>query len=79
MKTKNLCPLCGGRMKEDVTTFTVDLKSGVLVVRKVPATVCSQCGESWIRDQAAEVLEKMVAEFRKRMVQVEVVEFSQVA
>jgi YgiT-type zinc finger domain-containing protein len=32
------------------TTFTVDLGFGVVVVRDVPATVCSQCGADWISD-----------------------------
>jgi len=36
------CPLCGGAKKEGKTTFTVDLGFGVVVVRDVPATVCSQ-------------------------------------
>jgi len=33
------CPLCGGTKKEGRTTFTVDLGSGVVVVRNVHATV----------------------------------------
>ena len=36
------------RLKEGKTTFTVDLGFGVVVVRDVPATVCSQCGADWI-------------------------------
>jgi len=39
------CPLCGGKKKLGTTTFTADLGFGVVVVRNVPATVCSQCGE----------------------------------
>ena len=38
------CPLCGGSKKAGRTTFTVDLGFGVVVVRDVPASVCSQCG-----------------------------------
>jgi len=38
------CPLCGGAMRTGMTTFTVDLDFGVVVVRHVPATVCAQCG-----------------------------------
>ena len=41
----NPCPLCGGNKTSGKTTFTADLGSGVVVVRRVQATVCSQCGE----------------------------------
>ena len=54
------CPLCGGNKTTGVTTFTADLGSGVVVVRKVRATVCSQCGEEWIEDAVARRLEQVV-------------------
>lgn len=39
----NKCPLCGGIKRKGKTTFIVDFGSGVVVVRNVPATICSQC------------------------------------
>lgn len=44
------CPLCSGKVQPGTTTFTVDLTTGVVVVRNVPAWVCTQCGEDWIED-----------------------------
>ncbi len=75
MKIKSstdICPLCGGQMKAGKTTFTVDIGSGVVVVREVPATVCSQCGADWIEDDIAEKLEKIVEDARKKHSLVEV-------
>ncbi len=54
------------------TTFTVDLGFGVVVVREVPATVCSQCGADWIDDAIAEKLEKIVEDARQKHNLVEV-------
>lgn len=79
MKIKTLpdaCPLCGGTKKEGKTTFTVDLSFGVVVVRNVPATVCSQCGADWIEDTVAEKLEKIVEDARNRHHLVEVTTLS---
>ena len=56
----NQCPLCGGSKKAGRTTFTVDLGFGVVVVREVPALVCSQCGADWIDDSAASKFEEIV-------------------
>jgi len=69
------CPLCGGEKKPGKTTYSVDLKDGVVVVRDVPAQICSQCGEEWIDAQTAHVLEQIVHKARKRACQVEVLSF----
>jgi YgiT-type zinc finger domain-containing protein len=75
MKSKLLpdkCPLCGGDKKEGRTTFAVDLGIGVVVVRDVPATVCSQCGADWIEDKTASKLERIVNDAKKRHNMVEI-------
>lgn len=66
------CPLCGGQKKAGKTTFTVDLGFGVVVVRDVIATVCSQCGADWIEDAVAAKLEEIVNDARQKQHIVEV-------
>lgn len=53
-------------MKQGKTTFTVDFGDGVVVVRDVPATICSQCGMEWIDDSIAEQAEKIVNEAKNK-------------
>lgn len=66
------CPICGGEKGAGKTTFTVDLGFGVVVVRDVPATVCTQCGADWIDDAISEKLEKIVDDARQKHNLVEV-------
>jgi YgiT-type zinc finger domain-containing protein len=75
-KSKKLCPLCGGTKKAGTTTFTADLEFGVVVVRKVPAMVCGQCGADWLDDRVAKQLEIIVNDARNKRLQVEVTSFS---
>jgi YgiT-type zinc finger domain-containing protein len=70
------CPLCDGNKAAGTTTFTADLGSGVVVVRRERATICSQCGEEWIDDAAARQLEQMVNEARLHHREVEVTAFA---
>lgn len=70
------CPLCGGNKTDGRTTFTADLGSGVVVVRRVQATVCSQCGEEWIDDETARRLESVVDEARLKHCELEVTVFA---
>jgi YgiT-type zinc finger domain-containing protein len=67
-----ICPICGGKKTNGKTTFSADLGSGVVVVREVEATICSQCGEEWIDDATARQLEEIVNDARARRLQVEV-------
>ena len=71
-KSSDSCPLCGGTKKAGQTTFTVDLGFGVVVVRNVPAMVCSQCGADWIQDSVASKLEDIVSDARRKQLTVEV-------
>ncbi len=69
---QNLCPLCGGRKKPGKTTYSMDLGTGVIVVRNVQAQICVRCGEEWIDNQTAQKLESIVEEARTKQRQVEV-------
>ena len=70
------CYACGGTLERGETTFTVDFGSGVVVVRNVPATICSQCGLEWIDDKEAEKIEKLVEEAKSKHSIVEVMSLS---
>ncbi len=73
------CPLCGGAKQPGTTTFAVDLKFGVVVVRAVPAFVCTRCGDAWIDNPVTAKLESIVAEARRKQALVEVTQWQQVA
>ena len=73
------CPLCGGEKQLGTTTFAVDMKFGVVVVREVPAFVCTKCGDAWIDDPVAVKLEGFVAEARRTHTMVEITQWKQLA
>jgi YgiT-type zinc finger domain-containing protein len=66
------CPLCGGKVEAGKTTFTIDLTTGVVLVRNVPALVCTQCGEEWIEDPISVKLEAIAARAKEQNTQMEV-------
>lgn len=78
-KHSGRCPLCGGKKEPGTTTFAVDLKFGVVVVRETPALVCEKCGDAWIEDAVAEKLEAVVEDARRKKTMVEISQWQQVA
>jgi len=76
----SLCPVChGGHKQPGLTTFTVELGFGVVVVREVPALVCDLCGADWLEDNVAEKLEQIVEQARLKHPVVEVALWQQAA
>ena len=75
MNTVEQCAVCGAEKRDGVKTITVDYKSGVVVIRNVPATMCSQCGDEWINDSVAERIEHFVADAKNEKKQLEVIDF----
>ena len=71
--TPSQCPFCSGKIDPSTTTFAVDLKTGLIVVRDVPALVCSQCGEEWIEDSVSIQLEGITERAKLQKTQLEVV------
>ena len=65
--------MCSGPVEPGTTTFSIDLQSGVVVVRNVPAHICQQCGEEWLDDEQSVKLEKIVARAREENFQLEMI------
>jgi len=78
-RSSTLCPLCGGEKHEGTTTFTADLKESIVVVREVPATICSLCGNEWISDEVAKVIETIVQDAKTKKHLIEVTTYQRVA
>jgi len=57
------CGICKAEMEETTVTYTEDIEQGVIVIRHVPAQVCTECGNTWYSGTIAAQLEKMIDKF----------------
>jgi YgiT-type zinc finger domain-containing protein len=67
-----LVPFAADKKEAGTTTCSAYTGDGVVVVRNVKATICTQCGEEWIDNTTAQQLEAIVSDARERRLQVEV-------
>lgn len=77
--TEGVCPSCGGNKKSGFTTFTVDMKETLVVIRNVPATICSLCGNEWLSDEVAANIESIVEDAQEKHHSFEVTQYRRVA
>lgn len=54
------CGLCKGELEDRLVTYTEDLGNMVVVIRHVPAKVCSECGNVWYMGAVSARLEAIV-------------------
>ena len=57
------CGICKAEMEERNVTYTEDIDQCVIVVRHVPARVCTECGNIWYNGTVIAELEKLVDKF----------------
>ena len=57
------CGICKAEMEVSTVSYTEDIEQGVVVVRHVPAHVCTECGNTWYSGTVAIQLEKIVDKF----------------
>ena len=54
------CYFCGGRLTPDLATIPFVVGKRVVVVKEVPAYVCSQCGEAIMDSEVAGVVDQLL-------------------
>ena len=57
------CYFCGGRLESKSATIPFVMNGSVVVVKKVPAEVCSQCGEAIMASPVARSVDSSSSRF----------------
>ncbi len=67
------CVICkNGQTKPGRATVTLERQETTLVVKNVPAEVCTNCGEEYVDEKAASRLLRIAEEVAQKGVQVDV-------
>ena len=54
------CFFCKGEMEKANVSYTVDRKGYHLFIKKIPAYVCSQCGEKYFEEKETKAIQNMI-------------------
>lgn len=71
------CFKCKGNVKEKEVNYTVDLENTIIIIKGVPARVCTQCGEQYFSDETAENIEKIVKNLKKLSTEVTIINYKE--
>ena len=74
-----ICIMCKGTVKEAKKTYVATLQDCVIIIKDVPALVCSQCGKVYYTDVVSDKLEKIVNDLKKIVKEVAIIDYDKVA
>jgi YgiT-type zinc finger domain-containing protein len=70
------CFFCKGTMQTESTTHFAQVGACIIVVKNVPCSKCTQCGEVSYSGTVAQRLEQITAELEKSLTEIAVVNYS---
>ena len=70
--------MCKGNVIETNRTYIQEFDNGIIIIKNVPALVCSQCGEVYYSDEIAEKLEEIVDRLQSMVTDVAIFDFDKV-
>ena len=71
------CYFCRGRLKEGKATVPFVLQGSVIVVKRVPAEICKQCGEPFMGGEVVDKIMELLDRFEPFRAEVLVVSYEE--
>ena len=71
------CFMCKGNLEEKNVNYMVDLEETIIIIKGVPAKVCTQCGEQYFDDETTENIEKIVDQLKELATEVTIVNYKE--
>ncbi len=73
------CIRCGHEAYQSVTTEAIEMDGGLLVIRNIPCYKCEICDEVQFTGDVVKQIEKVIADAKKHINEITVVNFLNVA
>jgi len=71
------CFMCKGDLIEKDVNYVVDLDKTIIIIKSVPARVCTHCDEKYFDDVVAKKLEEMVNQMKELDTEVIIVNYKE--
>ena len=70
------CFFCKGDLADSTTSHVVTCQNRIIIVKNVPCTRCTQCGETFFDEDVADRLEQIVKGLRAAVTEIAVVNYA---
>ena len=74
-----VCFTCKGDVKKSTTTYMTEVNSCYIIIKNVPCTKCSQCGEEYLNGRTMQKIETIIAKMKNMLTELAIVDFTKAA
>lgn len=77
-RENSICPTCGGKLQSNLATIPFILEPDtVIVIKGVPAEICSDCHEPFVAGQATDRVANLLRQLKALRSEVSVVSYAE--
>ncbi len=73
------CFLCKGNVEKTTTTYMTEHNGCFIIIKNVPCTKCTQCGEEYLNGVTIEKIEKIISNVKEALTELAIIDFTQAA
>mgnify|MGYP000005071311 CR=1 FL=1 len=74
-----VCFTCKGDVKKSTTTYMTEINSCYIIIKNVPCTKCSQCGEEYLNGCTMQKIETIIAKMKNMLTELAIIDFTKAA
>lgn len=73
------CFACKGDIKKDTTTYMTEHNGCYIIIKNVPCTKCTQCGEEYLNGVTLQKIESILEKLKNTLTEIAVVDYTKAA
>lgn len=73
------CFLCKGDVEKSTTTYMTEYNGCYIIIKNVPCTKCTQCGEEFLNGVTLQKIEKILEDLKSMLTEFAVVDYNKAA
>ena len=71
------CFMCKGELIEKKVNYMVDFEKTIIIIKGVPAKVCSECGEQYFDDETSQNIESIVNKLKDLSTEITIINYKE--
>ena len=73
------CFACKGNLEKATTTYMAEYNGCYIIIKNVPCTKCTQCGEEYLNGVTLQKIEEILEKLKSMLTEIAVVDYNNAA
>lgn len=73
------CFLCKGDIEKSITTYMTTYNGCYIIIKNVPCTKCTQCGEEYLNGVTLQKIESILKKVKSILTEIAIVDYNNAA